>query len=217
MRIDDKEIPDQMLQSYMDEQRRHSYNAGCEAMTKSLLPMILKGTEEVESCRREISNLKRQVTRLKNKLRGISPITISILPTVSPESFRTRFIKFLMTELSCPYYNNCKESAANEAADFCEDCPKKYIGWELSKDTAEAIADEAVKLFRLNSTTDSSEVITAEELLQMIQKNLQIIAPRASGKCFSIGLLNLFQRIARAEQTLGDVSVPAGTDEIRNL
>lgn len=85
MRIDDKDISDQMLQSYMDEQRRHSYNAGCEAMTKALQPMILKGAAEVEACRREISNLKRQVTRLKNKLHGISPITVSILPTVSPE------------------------------------------------------------------------------------------------------------------------------------
>lgn len=122
-----------------------------------------------------------------------------------------------MTDLSCPYYNNCKESAANEAADFCEDCPKKYIGWELSRDTAEAIADEAVKLFMPNSTTDSSVVITAEELLQMIQTNPQIIAPRACGKQFAIGLLNLLQCIARAEQTLGDTSVSTGLDEPRNI
>lgn len=34
MQTDDKEIPEYMLQSYIDEQRQIARNAGCEAMTK---------------------------------------------------------------------------------------------------------------------------------------------------------------------------------------
>lgn len=34
IQTDDKEIPEYMLQSYIDEQRQIARNAGCESMTK---------------------------------------------------------------------------------------------------------------------------------------------------------------------------------------
>lgn len=43
MQTDDKEIPEYMLQSYIDEQRQIARNAGCEAMTKisTAIPIML--------------------------------------------------------------------------------------------------------------------------------------------------------------------------------
>lgn len=43
MQTDDKEIPEYMLQSYIDEQRQIARNAGCEAMTKisTVIPIML--------------------------------------------------------------------------------------------------------------------------------------------------------------------------------
>lgn len=43
IQTDDKEIPEYMLQSYIDEQRQIARNAGCESMTKisTAIPIML--------------------------------------------------------------------------------------------------------------------------------------------------------------------------------
>lgn len=71
MWIDTKEIPEQLIQSYIDEQRQLARDAGCEAMAKALRPILLKETAKVEDCKKEIANLKRQVSRLKNKYENL--------------------------------------------------------------------------------------------------------------------------------------------------
>lgn len=206
MWLDNKNIPESELQAYVDLQRQEARGIGCEVMTKKLTPLILKATQEAEEYKQQISNLKRQVTRLKNKMHGTSPIRLSVLATTRPELFRTKFIEFLMDELSSPYCNNCRGNEPDAAADFCEECHRKSMGWQLSRVTAEAIADEAIKLFMPEKPIESAEVITAEELLRVLQKHTQIVAPRAGGKRLTLGFLDLLQRIAQAEHLLGDTS-----------
>lgn len=49
-----------------------------------------------------------------------------------------------MLELSDIYCHNCRGNDDKVNADFCEDCHRKYINWELSQTTAEAIAEKAI-------------------------------------------------------------------------
>jgi hypothetical protein len=71
MWIDTKEIPEQQIQSYIDEQRQLARNSGCEAMAEALQPILLKETAKVEDCKKEIVNLKRPVSRLKNRYENL--------------------------------------------------------------------------------------------------------------------------------------------------
>lgn len=71
MWLDGRDISEHELQAYVDRQRQLARNAGCEAMTNVLKPMILKASEEAEQYKKEIANLKRQVSRLKNKYENL--------------------------------------------------------------------------------------------------------------------------------------------------
>lgn len=59
---------------------------------------------------------------------------------------KAKLIKFIQDELCHAYCDNCR---GNDEKRFegCEDCHRKYIGWEVGLSTATRIAEKAIELF----------------------------------------------------------------------
>ena len=59
---------------------------------------------------------------------------------------QAELIKFIQHELRHAYCDNCR---GNDEKRFegCEDCHRKYIGWEVSLPTATRITEKAVQIF----------------------------------------------------------------------
>lgn len=59
---------------------------------------------------------------------------------------KAELIKFIQNELCYVYCSNCR---GNDEKNFegCEDCHRKYIGWEIGLPTATRIAEKAAQIF----------------------------------------------------------------------
>lgn len=68
MWIDGRDIPENQLQSYIDRQRQISRGIGAESMANVMTELLVKSAKENEELRKQISNLKRQLTKTKNRL-----------------------------------------------------------------------------------------------------------------------------------------------------
>ena len=59
---------------------------------------------------------------------------------------KEKIINILISELSYCYCDNCKFANYNEGENnYCFDCHRKYVNWELSPGTAEELADRIIK------------------------------------------------------------------------
>lgn len=64
--------------------------------------------------------------------------------------------QLLVDELSSPYCNDCKFGTGLEESKYeeiygywgCDDCHRKYMGWELSEEAAEGIAKKIMKMVK---------------------------------------------------------------------
>lgn len=66
--IDCRQIREQDLQAYIDEQRQIARNCGCEAMVKYWIESNHKYEDKITTLRKELANVRRQYSRLKNKV-----------------------------------------------------------------------------------------------------------------------------------------------------
>ena len=66
MWLDGKEIPDWQVQEYLNYQRQRSREAGAYEMTKVLIPMLNRLTDNISDLKKELSIQKRRATFYKN-------------------------------------------------------------------------------------------------------------------------------------------------------
>ena len=66
--IDCRQIREQDLQAYIDEQRQIARNCGCEAMVKYWIASIHKYEDDIAILKKDLANVRRQYSRLKNKV-----------------------------------------------------------------------------------------------------------------------------------------------------
>lgn len=66
MWLDGKEIPDWQVQDYLNYQRQRSREAGAHEMTKALIPMLNRLTDNISDLKKELSIQKRRATFYKN-------------------------------------------------------------------------------------------------------------------------------------------------------
>lgn len=57
---------------------------------------------------------------------------------------KEKIIDILTSELSYCYCDNCKFGNEDES-NYCFDCHRKYVNWELSPNTAAFLADKIIK------------------------------------------------------------------------
>lgn len=59
---------------------------------------------------------------------------------------KAELISFIQDNLCYAYCDNCR---GNDETEFegCEDCHRKYIGWEIGLSTATQIAEKAAQIF----------------------------------------------------------------------
>lgn len=67
MWLDGKEIPDWQVQDYLNYQRQRSREAGAYEMTKALIPMLNRLTDNISDLEKELSIQKRRATFYKNR------------------------------------------------------------------------------------------------------------------------------------------------------
>lgn len=65
---------------------------------------------------------------------------------MNDDNKKEQLIRFIQRELCHAYCDNCR---GNDEKDFdgCEDCHRKYIGWEICSSTATRIAEKAAQIF----------------------------------------------------------------------
>lgn len=56
---------------------------------------------------------------------------------------KEEIVNILLKELTCIYCYNC--AFGNGDYSRCEECHRKYMNWELSKEYAEVIAEQILK------------------------------------------------------------------------
>lgn len=66
--VDNKQISERDIQAYIDEQRQLTYNRGCEAMTKYWKASIHKYEDDIATLKKDLADVRRQYSRLKNKV-----------------------------------------------------------------------------------------------------------------------------------------------------
>lgn len=66
--VDNKLISERDIQVYINEQRQLTYNLGCEAMTKYWIASIHKYEDDIATLKKDLANVRRQYSRLKNKV-----------------------------------------------------------------------------------------------------------------------------------------------------
>lgn len=67
MWLDRKEIPDWQVQDYLNYQRQRSREVGAYEMTKALIPMLNRLTDNINDLKKELSIQKRRATFYKNR------------------------------------------------------------------------------------------------------------------------------------------------------
>lgn len=113
---------------------------------------------------------------------------------------KEEFIEFLMNELSRVYCHNCKGNDNNAESDFCDDCHRKYMNWEISRNTAERIADKAAEVFSSQGTIELPDnIMSPEELIVAIEAQTPFIAARANNKRFVASLIYQLGRLLPKE------------------
>lgn len=68
MWIDNRQISERDIQAYINEQRQLTYNRGCETTAKYWIESIHKYEDDIATLKKELTNARRQYTRLKNKV-----------------------------------------------------------------------------------------------------------------------------------------------------
>jgi phage shock protein A len=68
MWVDNRQIREQDLQAYVNEQRQIARNCGCEAMAKYWTASIHKYEDKITTLKKELANVRRQYSRLRNKV-----------------------------------------------------------------------------------------------------------------------------------------------------
>lgn len=66
--IDNRQISERDIQAYINEQRQLTYNRGCEAMAKYWIASINKYEDDIAILKKDLANIRRQYSRLKNKV-----------------------------------------------------------------------------------------------------------------------------------------------------
>ena len=66
--VDNRQISERDIQVYINEQRQLTYNLGCEAMTKYWIASINKYEDDIAILKKDLANVRRQYSRLKNKV-----------------------------------------------------------------------------------------------------------------------------------------------------
>lgn len=62
------------------------------------------------------------------------------------DEFMKQFTDYIENELSSVYCYNCKGNDNDVEQDFCDDCHRKYMNWEISDYTANKIAERAFEI-----------------------------------------------------------------------
>lgn len=85
---------------------------------------------------------------------------------LSESAFKKKFVSYLISELCYIYCHNCRGNEKDKVnTDFCEDCHRKYINWELSQATAETIAEKAISFLKEGEYDDADYSIKEVEVL----------------------------------------------------
>lgn len=67
MWIDNQDIPDCMMQQYLDRQRQLSRNDGADALADAVMPIIHNLTDTIDKLRKEVAVQKRRASYYKNR------------------------------------------------------------------------------------------------------------------------------------------------------
>ena len=67
MWIDNQDIPDCMMQQYLDRQRQLSRNDGADALADAVMPIIQNLTDTIDKLQKEVAVQKRRVSYYKNR------------------------------------------------------------------------------------------------------------------------------------------------------
>lgn len=60
--------------------------------------------------------------------------------------FMKQFTDYIKNKLDSVYCYNCKGNDDDVEPDFCDDCHRKYMNWEISDYTANQIAEKAFEI-----------------------------------------------------------------------
>ncbi len=123
------------LEEYTDSQTEQEKLENARRL--SVFIPIAKGTPE---------ELQAAYNRMRKIMNEFQPKVVPMLPP----DFKEKFTQYLMSTLDTVYCDNCRGNDAddNTDPDFCEDCHRKYMSWELSRPVAEIIAEKALEMFR---------------------------------------------------------------------
>ena len=72
MWIDNQDIPDCMMQQYLDMQRELSRNCGEDALADALMPIFHDLTDTIDKLQKELAVQKRRASYYKNRQRRVS-------------------------------------------------------------------------------------------------------------------------------------------------
>lgn len=72
MWIDNQDIPDCMMQQYIDMQRQLSRNDGADALAEALMPIIHNLTDTIDKLQKELAVQKRRASYYKNRKEKVS-------------------------------------------------------------------------------------------------------------------------------------------------
>ena len=67
MWIDNQDIPDCMMQQYLDRQRQLSRNDGADALADAVMPIIHNLTETIDKLQKEVAVQKRRASYYKHR------------------------------------------------------------------------------------------------------------------------------------------------------
>ena len=72
MWIDNQDIPNCMMQQYLDRQRQLNRNDGADALAEALMPIIHNLTDTVDKLQKEVAVQKRRASYYKNRKGRVS-------------------------------------------------------------------------------------------------------------------------------------------------